>query len=156
MGKEYELDEWIRFYAWDQENVVNAMREASSSAERPVMRYVFCADVAGCGVRNYTDLLMNVIPLVGNLAKAVESHFPEIVGTIVLFNVPSVITRLFKVVAVLLDPVTVAKIEVHSGLPLERLKEIMPLDVIPRAYGGTNDVPYPDVESFTSKGMTTP
>ena len=38
---------------------------------------------------------------------------------------------------------TVEKIEIHSGVPMDVLETIMPKSVIPREYGGTNDVHYP-------------
>ena len=44
------------------------------------------------------------------LTKEVEAHFPEIVSTIVLINVPRVFSTIFPVVKAFMDPITASKI----------------------------------------------
>mmetsp|Transcript_24129 Transcript_24129/g.39267 ORF Transcript_24129/g.39267 Transcript_24129/m.39267 type:complete len:81 (-) Transcript_24129:248-490(-) len=75
--------------------------------------------------------------------EKVESHYPEIVDHITLFNVPTIASAAYKVVRGFLDPVTADKIELFSGVPSERFKELMGEDVIPAEYGGRNDIDYP-------------
>ena len=38
---------------------------------------------------------------------------------------------------------TATKIEIHSGVPSERLLELLPTTTLPREYGGTNETAYP-------------
>ncbi len=81
-----------------------------------------------------------------HLVHAVECHYPEIVDHIVLFNVPRMASAAYNVVRGFLDPVTAGKIELFAGVPLERFREIMDEDVIPKEYGGRNEMDYPQTE----------
>ena len=86
--------------------------------------------------------------------KKVESHYPEIVDHITLFNVLTVASAAYKVVRGFLDPVTAVKIKLFSGVPLERFKEMMGDDVIPKEYGGKNEIDYPQTWKSSSSFAT--
>mmetsp|Transcript_84141 Transcript_84141/g.242944 ORF Transcript_84141/g.242944 Transcript_84141/m.242944 type:complete len:443 (+) Transcript_84141:93-1421(+) len=141
--KRYSLDEWIRLYAWDMDNVIAELRRSSLRAGRPITKCVYVGDMRGISIWQAKDLLTNKGPFLGKLARAVESHSPEMVGTIIVFNLPRVAQRIFKAVSLLLDPVVMSKIEVYSGVPYERFKELMDPEMIPLEYGGLNDIHYP-------------
>lgn len=72
----------------------------------------------------------------------------EVVDHIVLFNVPRVASAAYSIVKAFLDPVTADKIEIFSGVPHHRFKEMMSDDVIPVEYGGKNMMNYPQTGSY--------
>ncbi|EJK43820.1 hypothetical protein THAOC_37697, partial [Thalassiosira oceanica] len=54
----------------------------------------------------------------------------------------------FNVVKAFLHPTTSQKIELFAGVPLERMRELVPASVIPIEYGGTNsEIDYPQTET---------
>jgi hypothetical protein len=138
MGEE----EWIRHYIWDLERHFTAMRAASEACGKRIDQYVFFGDLQGIVSAIMWGSIWSAVPLLKALVKTVEQHYPEIVGPIVLFNVPKVAAAVYSAIKLFLDPVTAAKIEMHPGVP-ERLKELLGEDVIPVEYGGTNPVEYP-------------
>ena len=87
--------------------------------------------------------LGTVIPLLKFLTTEVEAHFPEIVGHIILFNAPRIVSSIFPMIKAFMDPITAAKVEIYSGVPTERLLAILPSSAIPTEYGGTSTAPYP-------------
>lgn len=128
--------EWLAHYARDVEQTFERMREASEKSGTAVCGYLFIADLEGFGLGSVGQLRA-VVPLLKLLTKEVESHFPEIVDAIVLFNAPRVFATAFPLVKAFMDPITAAKIEVHAGVPSARLLELMPSATLPANYGGT-------------------
>jgi len=140
-AKAFAPSEWLRHYARDLETTFAQLRAAAVSSGAPVTNYLYCADFAGGG--GIIWHMNTVIPLLKMLTKEVESHFPEIVGNIVIFNAPRVFASLFPMVKAFMDPITAAKVEVHAAVPTERFRALMDESAIPREYGGTNTAPYP-------------
>ena len=65
------------------------------------------------------------------------------VGNIVIFNAPRIFASVFPMVKAFMDPITAAKVEVHSNVPTERLRALMPAEAIPVEYGGSSTAPFP-------------
>lgn len=121
----------------------SAMRSGCCNVDR----IVYFADADGI-VKSITNRkIWKVLPLLKTLVKLIECHYPEIVEHIVLFNVPKVASAVYKVVKAFLDPVTADKIELFSGVPYGRFKELLGQDVIPVEYGGKNRIEYPQTAS---------
>ena len=139
----FTQEEWIRFYIWDLERHFTEMRNASEECGKAITRFTYVADATGIYAGIMNRAVWRVIPLLKALVKAVEDHYPEIADKIVLFNVPRVASVFYRAVRTFLDPVTAEKIEIHSGVPMDVLEKIMPKSVIPREYGGSNDVNFP-------------
>ena len=139
----FTQEEWIRFYIWDLERHFTEMRNASEECGKAITRFTYVADATGIYAGIMNRAVWRVIPLLKALVKAVEEHYPEIADKIVLFNVPRVASVFYRAVRTFLDPVTAEKIEIHSGVPMDILEKIMQNSVIPREYGGSNDVNYP-------------
>lgn len=137
-------EEWLQATCWDMERLMAKMKEASVTKGSTVHEYCFVADVTGYELVNG----MKTIPLLQTLTEEIECHYPEIAGAIVLFNCPPMLTSLFnRVVKPFMDPITAGKVEMHSGVPLERFREIMGTDAsIPVCYGGTNTTAFPETE----------
>ena len=106
-----DIDEWVKLYTWDLETTFAEMRAAAELSKMPVSRYVYFGDLAGVA-SNWREV-WRAIPLLSKLTKAVESHYPEIVGLVVLFNAPGLFARVYNFVArTFLDPATAAKVAV--------------------------------------------
>ena len=144
----FTREEWLQATLWDMERVMAKLREASVKRGSTVHEYCFIADVTGYELVNG----MKTIPLLQTLTEEIECHYPEIAGGIVLFNCPSMLTSLFnKVVKPFMDPITAAKVELHTGVPLDRLRELLGSDDnIPVCYGGRNTTDFP--ETFIWQG----
>lgn len=141
----FSLEQWSRVYVWDLERHFTEMRQASIVESKPIDKYAYFGDVEGFASGGLA--IWKVIPLLKALVAGVEEHYPEIVSTIILFNVPRVATAFYKAVKPFLDPVTAAKVELHAGVPHERIKELVPDDVVPQVYGGSNSMHYPKTAS---------
>ena len=102
--KGLSVDEWIALYTNDLEVIFEQMRAASVASETPVMQYVYAADAGGVSAW-HARALFGCIPLLTKLTKAVETHFPEVVSQIVLFNVPRILLSVYNVAKGFLDPV---------------------------------------------------
>jgi hypothetical protein len=135
-------EEWEEAYLYFLETHFCKMRESAIKSGMAVDRIVYFADFSGVVSSIINRKIWKVIPLLKRLVKKVESHYPEIVDHITLFNVPTIASAAYKVVRGFLDPVTADKIELFSGVPLERFNELMGEDVIPKEYGGKNEIEY--------------
>lgn len=139
----FSEDEWCRFYIWDLERHFIEMREASRSSGSAIFKYIFCGDCSGIISAILNGSVWKVVPLLKSLVRSVEDFYPEIAAQIILFNVPKAATVFYNLTKTFIDPVTVSKISLYSGVPTKEFLRHMPLDAIPADYGGTNLVPYP-------------
>lgn len=137
----YTGEVWLRHYARDLETTFEQLRTAGKLSGKPITTYLYCADFQGGGGIMWH--LGTVIPLLKLLTKEVEAHFPEMVGNIVIFNAPRIFASVFPMVKAFMDPITAAKVEVHSNVPTERLRALMPAEAIPVEYGGSSTAPFP-------------
>ena len=152
-------DEWCRFYIWDMERHFVEMRKCATDAaaetpngrsvQRPISQYTFCGDCSGVVSSIMNGSVWNVVPLLKVLVGRVEDFYPEIAFRILLFNVPRVATMLFRAVKAFLDPVTASKIVLVSGLPTSKQFGI-PIEAIPKEYGGKSVVEYPKTTMISS------
>ena len=137
------MEEWEEAYLHFIETTFWEMRQSSLSSGEAVDRFVYFADFSGVVSSIMNRKIWKVIPLLKRLVSKVESHYPEMCDHITLFNVPAVASAAYRVVRGFLDPVTADKIELFSGGPSERFKEMMGEDVVPLEYGGSNQCNYP-------------
>ena len=146
-----EIDDWIVHYLYFLETHFKMMRESSKKLDgKVVSRIVYFADLQGVVSSILSRKISKVVPLLKTLVSTVERHYPELVDHIVLFNVPRIASAAFNVVKAFLHPTTSQKIELFAGVPLERMKELVPSSVIPIEYGGMNSkMDYPQTETAT-------
>ena len=144
-----EIDDWIVHYLYFLETHFKMMRESSKKVGgKVVSRIVYFADFQGVVSSILSRKIWKVVPLLKRLVNTVEQHYPELVDHIVLFNVPRIASAAFNVVKAFLHPTTSQKIELFAGVPLDRMKELVPASVIPIEYGGTNsEIDYPQTET---------
>jgi hypothetical protein len=140
-------DEWIESYLYFLDSHFAKMRESAIASGEPISKIVFYADFAGVVTSILNRQIWSVIPLLQKIVNTVECHYPEIVDTITLFNVPWVASALWSNVQGFLNPATAAKVEIFPGVPLERFCEVMSESVVPLEYGGTNEMEYPPTQN---------
>jgi hypothetical protein len=140
----FEPAEWLRFYIPEMEAIFDKMRIGAESSGTTVRSHVYCADCEGIATFAAVRNLSAYVGLIKQLAGDVERFYPEIVSTILLFNTPAMFAGLFdKVIRPWMDPTTASKIEIHAGVPMKRMLQLMPPSAVPIEYGGTSTVQYP-------------
>jgi hypothetical protein len=72
-----------------------------------------------------------------------------VVGNIVLFNAPRIFAALWSTAKAFMDPITAAKVEVYSGVPTERLTQLIGKETLLCEYGGLNATDYPKMVKYT-------
>ena len=123
----FTKEEWLQATVWAMEDVMLKLRESSEKSSRVVMEYCFIADATDYQLVNGA----RTIPLLQMLTEEVECNYPEIAGCIVIMNMPAALVSIFKnVVKPFMDPITASKVELHSGVPLERLRELLGVKTI--------------------------
>lgn len=132
--------DWAECYTWDIEGIFEEMRKSALSCKKMIDKYVYVADLQHFSFSCSASFLKHGVPLLRKLSGEIERFYPEIAGPIILINAPYVVSGLYSVCKVFLDPVTAAKIEIHSGVPMERLLKIMPASCIPKEFGGTSPI----------------
>ena len=140
-------EDWMDCYIWDIEQHFVKMAESSLSRGEGVRKFVYLADAGGMAW-NFASArrLGSFVKLLRACTESVERHYPEMAARIILMNVPRVAAFLHnKLVKHFLDPVIADKIELCSGIPTERLLEIMDVSVLPVEYGGENEIVLPHV-----------
>lgn len=147
VGKVSSEEDWVTSYLYFLETHFLKMRESAQQSGKIVDRIVYFADFQGIVSSILNRKIWKVVPLLKLLVKTVECHYPEIVDHIVLFNVPRVASAVYNFVKGFLDEVTAEKIELFPGVPYERFKELMSEEVIPKEYGGKNEIEYPQTAS---------
>lgn len=138
-----DKEDWTTSYLYFLETHFAKMRESAMSSGIVVDRIVYFADLEGVTRGILNGRIWKVVPLLRALANAVECHYPELVDHITLFNVPRAASAVYAAIRGFLDPATADKVELHPGVPYGRFAELLPEDVVPAEYGGTNDFDYP-------------
>ena len=131
----FSADEWVNLWAWDMEEHLTQMRKSSLACGKAVHKFCMIGDLKGSGT--YSG--MKTLPLLKLLGKNVETFYPEIVGKVILINAGTVFASLYKIAKRFLDPITAAKIEVHSGVPKKVMENYFDVSIIPVEFGGTNE-----------------
>lgn len=129
---------WIKCYAYEFQEYFLEFRKASIKANKNIHNFTFIADCSKCKFGNLRKL--GII----NTLKVLETHIPEVVGTIYVINVPSFAARAWHMISKLLDPTLASKFRLippnkHSNILIEELGK----EVVPIVYGGTNDIKLP-------------
>ena len=136
-------EDWITTYLYFLETHFAKMRESAKEHNVPVQKIMYYADFSGINSAILSGKIWSSIGLMHKIVKLVECHYPEIVEKITLFKVPFIMSASFNAVKGFLDPTTAGKIELFSGVPLNRFLDTMSEENIPVEYGGKNEIEYP-------------
>lgn len=117
----------------------------SPHQEGPSSRGITVIDLDGMRLRDFAG---EVVTFVKRAASFTGEHYPERSGTIYILNAPSFFQLIWRAVKPLVDPVTLAKVKVVDSNNKKdpyairnSLMESIPIENIPREYGGLSDVP---------------
>lgn len=94
---------------------------------------------------NYPEGLRKLYALSNVPTLTLVSHYCSY-----FVNTPSLFTAIWKMLKGWYDPVTISKISIHSSVPKEIMKLIIPEDELPISFGGTSTLPLPDLPSVKS------
>ena len=76
--------------------------------------------------------------------NAINRNYPERVWRTIIINAPSIFGVIWSIVSPLLDPNVREKITVLRGNYVDTLRDLVDLDNLPVAYGGTDDALSPE------------
>lgn len=132
-------EEWSQNLGYEMEKAEQAMREISAEEGVETRGYYAISDVKGVGFGVISRKKATVF-----LANVSGENYPEMLDRVYLVNVPWLFEKVYKIIKPALDPHTVSKFVIHSGIPPE-FKDILDLDMLPKEFGGNSDkvVPYP-------------
>ena len=88
-------------------------------------------DVKGLAVS--AKKCLNVFKIYNSIAG---DNYPELIRKVYVVNAPWMFARVFSVVKAFVDPNTIAKVEVHKGIPKKQFANIFELGQLPEEYGG--------------------
>jgi hypothetical protein len=134
--------DWIDCCIYDMAHLICAFR-ASVKLGPPQMRQVFIADCAGVTVVQ----AIKSVKLLREMASATGPNFPEMVDSVILVNVSSVVHSCWGLVNRILDPVVVAKIQMHTTFPTAYVLRFLAKESLFAEYGGENQADYPHAGS---------
>ena len=139
------VPELLRHYIYITEFLWRVLLPSESA------KMVTVIDVAGVGIRDFAG---DVLTFIRSAAKFTSAHYPERCAHIFIVNVPLWFSTVWKLIAPMLDPVTLAKTHILRGqakIAEELLAEIEP-ECLPPEYGGNCTVPLGD--SVQEKQLT--
>ncbi len=132
--------DWVDCCVHDMAHLICAFR-ASVKLGPPQMRQVFIADCAGVTVMQ----AIKSVKILREMARATGPNFPEMVDSVILVNVSSVVHSCWGLVKKVLDPVVVAKIQMHTAFPTAYVLRFLAKESLFAEYGGDNQAEYPHV-----------
>mmetsp|Transcript_35742 Transcript_35742/g.91905 ORF Transcript_35742/g.91905 Transcript_35742/m.91905 type:complete len:454 (-) Transcript_35742:278-1639(-) len=138
-GNMLTIEEWLKCYTHDMAMIQGRMRESSKKHGRPISRITYVGDLAGLRMRQ----CLNNLKVLKACAQVIEVHFPEQAGQIFLINAPPMVAMLWSAAKRILDPAVAAKVNIFSGVPTEKLLEIVEPEVLPQELGGRNPLVFP-------------
>lgn len=125
---------------WFGEYTFHAMRRLSLECGRPVWQTTSILDCQGCSLSQFTKL-----PLLVYLDRNCAWYYPESISKIIMINCPGSVVPVVHRGLALMDPGTVSKVEIHAGVPIKRLLELIPADQLPPCFGGSSAFDLPPV-----------
>ena len=112
-------------------------------------KLVTVIDVTGVGIRDFAG---DVLAFIRSAATFISAHYPERCAHIFIVNVPLWFSTVWKLIAAMLDPVTLAKTHILRGraeVARGLLAEIDAECLLPE-YGGRSKVPWGESEQEKS------
>jgi len=122
------LSALLKYNEWVSERLAASMGD--------VGKWTIVIDVANMGA--VQCLHPTHLAFCKGLARTDAAHYPERLGRLLLINAPAVFEKFWNAFKAVLDPNTVAKIDILGSGPAvqRRLAELMPPEILPLALGG--------------------
>ncbi|CAB9502674.1 SEC14 cytosolic factor [Seminavis robusta] len=141
-GRAFKEEDWLHCFIYDLGVIMKEFRQSYiensgvySPSKHPITwKAMWIIDAGGMNPFK----AMKSTHTLKILDALTEPNFPEIAGPVVLINVHPIVMGVWRIVRSFLDPVTVEKITLDSGVPTEFLRKKIPEHVIFEEFGGTN------------------
>jgi len=116
------------------QRLANGKRIQSDKYNVLIYKHVMVMDCSGFSMAHFGQQYRNLVKeVIGD-----EQHlFPETLYKLFIINAPLPFRMIWKILSTFIDPITVQKISVLGSSFLDELKQVVPLDQIPKKYGGT-------------------
>ena len=135
------LENLVRHYALITEFMWTYISQYQNG---PMSKGITVLDLDGMRLRDFAG---DVVTFLKRAASFTSQHYPERAGTIYVLNSPPFFQVIWKIITPLLDPVTLTKVRVVESSNRDpqavrnALLERIPLENIPREYGGQSPIP---------------
>mmetsp|Transcript_1898 Transcript_1898/g.2736 ORF Transcript_1898/g.2736 Transcript_1898/m.2736 type:complete len:338 (-) Transcript_1898:101-1114(-) len=129
----FSIEEYLKRHILKMEEMMELCRKRSVELKKPIHSVTVIVDAEGVD-----SATRHFIPYFRAQSEIEKQNYPECVTQILLINAPWIVPMLFSIVKVFIDPTTRKKIELHSGIPKERLFEVIEPSILPVCYGGKN------------------
>lgn len=131
--------QWQQSIGFEMESVEQGMRELANEAQVENRGYYAISDCKGLGLGALSQKKATIF-----LANVSGENYPEMIEKVYLINVPWIFEKIYGMVKPLLDPHTVSKFHMFSGIPPE-FKTHFNQEQLPKEFGGKSEksVPYP-------------
>ena len=126
------LEEWLECIIYETEMLILEFRDLSRKYGRPIGQSVTILDLKGASLYGASKNLSYFKAL----DKELKNHYPELAGPIVIINASYIATSFYNnVVKRFIAEETAEKVEMHTGIPEERLLRLADPDQLPVEYG---------------------
>jgi len=132
--KAVTAEDLIHYHVYCQEEAAIQLNDLSKKLKKPIFGNTVVEDMDGLGWKHYHNQALAILK---QIIAIDEANYPEILKRYYLINAPRFFQVLWAVVKPWLDPRTLAKIRITSGVPAKELSKDVPMDQIPEVYGGT-------------------
>mmetsp|Transcript_2639 Transcript_2639/g.3344 ORF Transcript_2639/g.3344 Transcript_2639/m.3344 type:complete len:131 (-) Transcript_2639:205-597(-) len=116
------------------------LHELSEECGEEVTGYISIADMKGLGLGMMNPTRVGILKMLAGIAA---ENYPETVDKIIIVNAPWVFSRLYEFAKGFLDADTVSKFTISNKPLTELFPDVFDLDLLPKEYGGNNDIVVP-------------
>lgn len=133
--------EWSRCFCHELFCLQERLRELSQIHGREISTYYVYTDIMGISL----FAMANKLSFVKMMSAVASDNFPEMLDQTFLVNAPSIVPAIFNLVKPLIDKDILSKFIISSDCATPSLSKIIPLESIPKEFGGTSEVVFPKV-----------
>ena len=112
---------------------------ASQAAKKRIDSILVIYDLKGVNFSKFFD--SNFKKFVKFLIGVVQDNYPEMLAKLIMVNVSVTFRAIWAVIKHWMDKQTLSKMELHGGVPTERLLQYIDIDTLPDFLGGNNKTP---------------
>jgi len=139
-GTHLKKEEWYQCVGHNLMNMEFDLHELSEECGEEVTGYISIADMKGLGLGMMNPTRVGILKMLAGIAA---ENYPETVDKIIIVNAPWVFSRLYEFAKGFLDADTVSKFTISNKPLTELFPDVFDLDLLPKEYGGNNDIVVP-------------
>jgi hypothetical protein len=131
--------EWTQNFAAECFWLQDQLRQLSTKHGREISTYAVVSDLHGVSMLGVASRL-SFIKMMSGVAT---DNFPEMMGRTLIIRGPWALPSIFNLVKPFIDKDIVSKFVLSNNLCTDEIAALIPLDSVPKEYGGTSDVVFP-------------